>query len=182
LTQLLGIMDTDPLIPELAQALRVPAATLRKHLSFPLLPPVPGVFGSWPVHATHARILSICDGFSLFGRESWDGFTFHGSKELREFLDYLSHEKTKSRELGITPILGQMPHIVSMRASDGAIVRSDWEDQDGDGWLSIIAPDVFEYVATVISVREAYGYDKDGMPSDWWSPYAYSGSRFDLGQ
>ena len=38
--------------------------------------------------------------------------------------------------------------------------------------------DLYEYIRTVIAVREAYGAEA-GFPSDWWSPYASHGTRYD---
>lgn len=164
---------------DLAEALELRPTVLQKHLALPLAPPVAGVLDTWPCHSSHRILLSICDGFCLFGKDSWNSFRILGSEEL-PVPDPLDYAGNRSRELGIVPIFGGIPHCASVRADDGAVVASDWEFEGDEGWLSVIAPSIAIYVASVIAVREAYGYDEDGMPSDWWYPYSAHGERFDL--
>jgi hypothetical protein len=60
------------------------------------------------------------------------------------------------------------------------VVATDWEvyGQAQHGWRSVIAADLYEYLCTLILIREAYG-DEGDFPSDWWAPYAIHGKRYD---
>jgi hypothetical protein len=68
----------------------------------------------------------------------------------------------------------------SISVAEGSVVATDWESYENvqHDWGKLIATDLFEYIRTLIEVREVYGYD-EGWPSDWWSPYASHGSRYD---
>jgi hypothetical protein len=156
----------DQRVADLAAILKVDQTLLTKHLLLPLRPGVKQVVQEWPCHTTHAKILSICDGFTLFSEEYEDGFVFYGSRDLlptsSEYVgEYIA---SRSREFGIVPIFGTVPQSVSARVADGAVVESDWENTEDDRWLRVIATSIPEYVATLISVREAYGHHEDGWP------------------
>jgi hypothetical protein len=81
---------------------------------------------------------------------------------------------------GLFPIHGDIPHLTSVSIPDGCVVATDWEvyGQAQHGWRAVIAADLYEYLRTVILVREAYG-DQEAFPSDWWAPYASRGKRYD---
>jgi len=168
-------------IGRLAQALGIDEATLSRHLLRPLAEPVEGSLEGWNAPATLQRLHTICDGFRLFGKESWDSFSLLDAEEYGQLRDdYIFHA---SKRIGVVPIFGDCPHFTSVRVHDGAVVSTDWEGEgDEDEWLRPIAPSIGVYVATVIQVREAYGFDDDpdGRPSDWWYPYAAYGDRPDL--
>src|SRR5262249_32896110 len=173
---------TDRAVVDLAAALSLDPGRLAGRLRLPLRCPVAGVLRAWPCHPSHAAILSICDGFTLFGSEYVDGFAFYGSRELLPNSDdYIGDEiAAPSRRLGIVPMFGDVPHCVSVRAADGAVVESDWESGEGERWLRVIAPSLSEYIATLLTVREAYRDPEDRKPIDWWYPYARIGDRVDL--
>src|SRR5215470_4174068 len=74
-------------------------------------------------------------------------------------------------QYGLFPIYGDIPHLTSISIPDGSVVATDWEvyGQAQHSWRAVIAPDLHEYLRTLIAVRDAYGYEED-YPSDWWAP------------
>src|SRR5262249_41572180 len=164
---------TDRAVVDLAAALTLDPERLAEHLLLPLRPPVARVLRAWRCHPSHAAILSICDGFTLFGSEYVDGFAFYGSRELLPNSDdYIGDEiAAPSRTLGIVPMFGDVPHCVSVRAADGAIVESDWESGEDERWLRVIAPSLSEDIATLLTDRQAHGEPEDGRPKDVANTY-----------
>lgn len=161
----------------IAQLLGLTTERLMGHLRTPLHQPRPNPLSGWPGHKDIERLLSICDGFSLFYPDP--PFRIFGSGDY-EYLD--SAIGCDARRFGLLPVFGDCPHLTSVIVSSGAVVATDWEvcGEPQSGWLRPIAGSFGEYVRTVIEVREAYGDPKDAWPSDWWDPYASSGYRYDL--
>lgn len=171
-------MSTDEQrLVQLASILALSPDTLGRHIMRPLAPPMASMPNGWHVPETCSRILATTDGFWLFGNEAWNGFKFWGSQEYQapvRLIKQIDDEK-------LFPIFGEIPHLVSISSTDGAVVASDWEEyhKPEQGWGEVIAPTLQEYIRTLIQVREAYGYEED-QPSDWWHPYASHGDRYDL--
>jgi hypothetical protein len=126
------------------------------------------------------EVLSITDGFNLFGTEPWDGFRLWGTQDYDRCVQLGGPIFEQAVEDGLFPIYGSIPHLTSVSIRDGSVVATDWECYGDvqDGWGAVIAPDLYEYLRTLIAVREAHGYE-EGHPSDWWSPYASHGTRYD---
>ena len=141
---------------------------------------MPHAFTGWIAPEACRELLSITDGFNLFGSESWDGFRLWGSEEYRACVEYGGPIFQKATERDLFPVYGSIPHLTSVSVTEGSVVATDWEvfESAQHGWGEVIASDLFEYIRTLIVVREAYGYD-EGWPSDWWGPYASHGSRYD---
>ena len=97
--------------------------------------------------------VSITDGLSLLGTEPWDGFRLWGTQEYDLCVLYGGPIFQPAGDDGLFPNYGSIPHLIS---------------------VSIL----YEYLRTLIAVREAYGYE-EGHPSDWWYPYATHGTRYD---
>lgn len=168
-------MDT---MADLSRLFVIPIETLNRHVIQPLASPLVEVPKRWKEYIpdSYRQLLSICDGIDFFGTQPWDRCRLWGSSD---FDNDILHS---SCQIGVFPIFGEIPHLTSIRLSDGAIVSTDWE-VEGDarnGWLRPIAENLSEYVQTIIKVQEAYGDPPDGMPADWWGPYALYGNRYDL--
>lgn len=171
-------MDTDQnRKDQLARVLALPPENLGRHIIRPLPPPMASRLQGWQVPEICRRVFAVTDGFWLFGKESWNGFKFWGSQDYHASVQLI--EQVVAEKL--FPIFGEMPHLVSISTTDGAVLASDWEDYHRPelGWGRIIAPTLPDYIRTLIHVREAYGYEED-QPADWWHPYASHGTRFDL--
>ncbi len=138
--------------------------------------------GGWNVPELCRQIFAVTDGFWLFGTKSWDGFRFWGSAEFDEF-GTGDPILVQAVQKGLFPICGEVPHLTSVRISDGSVVSTDWEayQQPDQGWGKVIAPSLPDFLRALIQVREAYGNDDD-QPADWWHPYSMHGTRFDLGE
>lgn len=173
-------MDADQnQIDQLATLLALPRETLGRHIMRPLAPPMASRLQGWQVPKICQDVFAITNGFSLFSSKKWQAFKFWGSQDYqaaKQLVEQVAAER-------LFPIFGEIPHLVSISTTDGAVLATDWEDyhQPEHGWGKVIAPTLGEYIRTVIQVRDAYGYDED-QPADWWHPYAAHGTRFDLEQ
>jgi hypothetical protein len=167
----------------LAAFLGLTAERLGRHVIRPLPPPTPHALTGWIAHEACRELLSIADGFNLFGTEPWNGFRLWGSVEYRECVEHGRPIAQQATERGLLPVYGSIPHLTSVSVLDGSVVSSDWENFEKiqHGWGKVIAGDLAEYIRTLIQVREAYG-DDEGWPSDWWDPYASHGDRYDREQ
>jgi hypothetical protein len=117
------------------------------------------------------QVLSITDGFNLFGTEPRDGIRLWGTQDYDRCVQHGGPIFEQALEDDLFPIYGSIPHLTSVSIRDGSVVATDWECYGDvqDGWGAVIASDLYEYLRTLIAVREAYGYE-EGHPSDWWSP------------
>jgi hypothetical protein len=178
-------------VDRLATILGLPSEVLGRHLVRPLPSPSSSPLHGWLVPEICKDIFAVTDGFQLFGPRPWNGFHFWGSQDYNDadsiheqvVREHAIHDQVHdqvSREQ-LFPFFGDIPHLVSISVPDGAVVCTDWEDyhRPERGWRQQIAANLKVYFATLILVREAYGYEDDS-PSDWWSPYASHGTRFDL--
>lgn len=177
-----AVVESDELrLRRLASLFRIDGERLSRHLVRPLPPPLDFALDGWNVPAVCQEVLSIADGFRLFGTEPWDSFQFWGSKDFQSIYSEGDQIHDQASCLGLFPICGEIPHLTSVSVEDGAVVATDWEvfGNRQNGWLQPIAKDLAEYIQTLVHVREAYPVDGD-MPSDWWWPYAHHGTRYDL--
>ncbi len=171
-------MNTDQeRINQLAAVLDLSAVNVGRHIMRPLAQPMATVLKGWQVPEICQRIFAITDGFWLFGQKIWNGFKFWDSHDYQ--LNVWMIENAIADKL--FPIVGEVPHLVSISTIDGAVLKSDWEvrHQPEHGWGEIIAPTLQDYIRTLIQIREAYPDDGE-RPSEWWAPYANSGVRYDL--
>ena len=165
----------------LAELIQVDPTILQKHLIYPLKKPVeftPQVH----LNEQHNQILKICDGFHLFDEHNQIGFFLWGSEDFSyQWYPELTDDCLQE---GICPFAGSIPHNVSVRLSDGAVVATDWEDySDKEYFGRKIENDVFTYIRTIIELWEKYdatAEDGDYEHSSWWSSYANYGDREDL--
>src|SRR5262245_17007184 len=109
-------------IDALAGLLGLTTERLVRHLRTPLHPPCPNPLSRWPRHGDIERMLSLCDGFSLFHPDP--PFRIFGSVDYQE-LDWSIG--SDARQFGILPIFGDCPHLTSIVVSTGSVVASDWE-------------------------------------------------------
>lgn len=166
---------------QLASLIGLSPNRLARHLVFPLSPPVDLTLEGWTVPAACREVLSITDGFNLFGTETWNAFRLWGSQDYDFCVQDGGPIFQQAVNEGLFPIFGLIPHLTSVSLSDGSVRSTDWEcyADAQQGWCNVIAPDLFEYLRTVIVVREAYGVE-DEFSCNWWDPYASHGTRFDL--
>ena len=164
----------------LANLLNMSAERLGRYVIRPLPPPTPQPLLGWAHSEVCRELHSLTDGFALFGLEPWVGFRLWGSEEYLECIESGGPIFQQSQEGKLLPIYGSIPHLASVSVDDGVVVATDWENygQVEHGWRRVIAIDLPEYIRTVIDVREAYGED-EGLPADWWGPYASHGTRYD---
>ena len=166
----------------LATLLGVSAEKLSRYVVRPLADPLPEACAGWNVPELCRELHSITDGFILFGPDRWNGFRLWGAADYRECSDWDGPIFRQATEWNLFPVYGSIPHLASVSLVDGKVLATDWEivGQVQHGWGKVIAGDLSKYVRTVIEVREAYG--DEGMPADWWRPYASHGNRYDQGQ
>lgn len=112
-------------VVDLAKALELDPEELSRHLVLPPAPPAADALVA--VHASHAAVLSVCNRFTLFGA---DGLVFLSARELHGYV------ADRSRELGIAVVSGRVPHLASVRASDGVVAASDRELEGDESWLA----------------------------------------------
>jgi hypothetical protein len=169
--------DEEERIARLASLIGVTPARLARHVVPPLDPPADRPPSGWVVPPPCREVFSITDGLNLFGA---DGFRLWGTRDYDACVQYGGRIFEQAGQDGLFPIFGDIPHLVSISIPDGSVISTDWEvyGKAQHGWRAAIAPDLFEYLRTLIVVREAYG-DED-YPSDWWWPYAAQGKRYDL--
>ncbi len=167
-------------VGELSAALDVDSQLLQKHVASMLPPMTFEIPDGWPRHEQLDRIHRVCDGFWLFGNQPWNGFQYLGYGELAA-LGSPDDLELEAEAHGLLPIYGHCPHYVSLRVSDGVILKSDWDNVGGEAWLVEIAPSLTDYIATLIEIREAFIERGERLlhPSDRWRPYAMNGSRLD---
>jgi len=172
--------DEQTRLTRLASLIGVTPDRLARHVMRPLHPPADRLADGWLVPSACRKVHSITNGFNLFGTQPWDGFRFWGTQDYDCCVKHGGPIFEQAVEGGLFPIYGSIPHLTSVSLQDGSVVSTDWEcyGDDQDGWGTVIASDLYEYLRTLIVVREAYGYE-EGHPSDWWSPYASHGTRFD---
>lgn len=165
----------------LSDLIGVDADILKKHLVYPLREPV-GFESKVSLSSQHKEILEICDGFYLFDNCHILGFNIWGSEDFKvQWYPELTDDCLKE---DICPLSGSIPHNVSVRLSDGAVVSTDWECYtDKEYFGRKIEDDIFTYIRTVVELWEKYdesAEDGDDDHSEWWGHYASHGDREDL--
>jgi len=172
--------DEEARFTHLASLIGVPPAQLARHIVRPLDPPAGRLPNGWVVPSACREVFSITDGLNLFSADPLHAFRLWGSHDYDVCVQHGGPIVGQAGQDGLFPIHGDIPHLTSISIPDGSVVATDWEvyGQAQHSWRAVIAPDLYEYLRTLILVREAYGYDGD-FPSDWWSPYASHGKRYD---
>jgi len=173
--------DEQARLTRLASLIGVTLEQLGRHVVRPLDPPADRPPDGWSVPAACREVFSITDGLDLFGTEPPHGFRLWGTHDYDLCVRYGGPIFRQAGQDGLFPIYGTIPHLTSISIPDGCVVATDWEvyGNEQHGWRAVIAPDLAEYLRTLIVVREAYGYEED-YPCDWWSAYASHGTRYDL--
>jgi len=172
--------DEQARFTRLASLIGVTPAQLARHVVRPLDPPADRPPDGWVVPSACRDLFSITDGLNLFSAEPPHAFRLWGTHDYNACVQYGGPIFEQARQDGLFPIYGDIPHLSSILILDGSVVATDWEVYGvaRHGWRLAIAPDLYEYLRTLMLVREAYGYEED-YPSDWWAPYASYGKRYD---
>jgi hypothetical protein len=172
--------DEQARLTRLAALIAVTAAQLARHAVRPLPPPADRLPEGWIVPSACRDVFSITDGLDLFSADPSHVFRLWGTHDYDVCVQYGGPIFAQAGQDGLFPIYGDIPHLTCVSIPDGRVVATDWEvyGQAQHGWRAVITADLYEYLRTVILVREAYG-DEGDFPSDWWAPYASQGKRYD---
>ena len=170
-----NLMDA---IRELSTHFGIPAEQFQQFVSVPLPAAATGAAVaqiSAPVPGIHKSFLLIANGMTLLPDAEYGPVKFWGTADWLRDSRYADDIVKQSAAEGFIPIVGDIPHLTSIRFADDAIIATDWEIQgQSDAWCRQIATTFPEYVQTIIQIY------RSSPQSDWAQCYARTGARYDL--